>query len=220
MFKGSVGALLRLVLAVCFSVAMAQTPAAAQMGEGTVGWTSGHTSEKFVSPYAACYSQWERYRSSLSSFVGAVPRSGDPATADCDWTTYHRGCDGGISGCGTILPAWVWLTCASGYSGATGVCLKDPVPERPCNCNNGSSLNPQVGHPIVLSSGAKVLGARDYETADGDFVIGRSYRSIQVGRSVSYQRPILGLAGGWNFDFAYEVQLASFSGSPASPSMR
>ena len=102
MFKGSVGALLRLVLAVCFSVAMAQTPAAAQMGEGTVGWTSGHTSEKFVSPYAACYSQWERYRSSLSSFVGAVPRCRRTQTGRC--VTYLQSEGAAERGAGGSLP--------------------------------------------------------------------------------------------------------------------
>jgi RHS repeat-associated protein len=64
------------------------------------------------------------------------------------------------------------------------------------------------------------LHARDYETADGDFVIGRSYRSIPVGRSTSFQTAPVGLASGWNFDFMYELQLAYFSGSPSSPNAK
>ncbi len=69
-----------------------------------------------------------------------------------------------------------------------------------------------------------MLGALDYETADGAFRIGRSYRSFQVGAAIDgYRLPRSqprGLTGGWNFNFGYELQLGTFSGSPSSPSAK
>ena len=217
-------ALFRLILALCLFSALA-TPASAQPAEGFVGWASGHTSEKFSTADAACRSQWLYYKGELSRYIGAFPFVGDPNQAGCSYTTYQYLCPqetgGGVSGCWTILPSLVWLVCEGGYTATQGqYCLKDPVPECPTCRNNGSSDNPQTPNPIVLSTGSKVLHARDYETGDGDFVIGRSYRSIQIGRSASFQTAIRGLAGGWNFDFAYELQLKSFSGSPSSPNAK
>jgi RHS repeat-associated protein len=40
---------------------------------------------------------------------------------------------------------------------------------------------------------------------------------MQIGRSRSFKSSIVGLAGGWNFDFMYELQLGSFTGSPSAP---
>jgi RHS repeat-associated protein len=214
-------ALFRLLAALCLVQGMAASPAAAQSSP-TIGWISGHTSEHFAGPDAACRSQWAYYMGTNggSKYIGAFPRPGRPDIYDCNWTSFMRGCDGGISWCWTVLPAWVWLLCDTGYSPETGICQKDSIPECPTCRNNGSSDNPAIGHPIVLSTGAKILHAQDYASGDGDFVIGRSYRSNQIGRSASFQTPIRGLAGGWNFDFAYELQLASFSGSPSSPNAK
>jgi len=215
-------ALFSLLVAMSLSLSVASSPASAQTAEGWVGWGSPHTTEKFASSDAACRSQWRYYRGVLSRYIGATPYVGNPNKAGCSWTTYQFLCPeetgGGISACWTILPAWVELECQAGYVPTQGkFCLKDPVPERPCNCNNGSSVNPQTPNPIVLSTGSKVLKARDYSSGDGGLIIGRSYRSIPVGRSTSFQTTPRGLAGGWTFDFAYELQLAAFSGSPSSP---
>jgi len=221
-----IAALFRLLLVICVANALTPSSASAQTAEGYVGWASGHTSTKFPSADAACRSAWQYYNSNpLSRYIGAFPFTGDPNQAGCSWTTFQYLCPqetgGGISGCGTILPASVWLECQSGYTPTQGqYCLKSPIPECPTCRNNGSSENPAIGHPITLSTGSKILNARDYETADGDFVIGRSYRSIQVGRSASFQTAVRGLAGGWNFDFAFELQLKSFSGSPSSPNAK
>jgi RHS repeat-associated protein len=225
LYKNAIAALIRLLLAICLANALASTPASAQPAEGYVGWSSAHTTEKFASADAACTSQWLYYKGALSRYIGAFPFVGNPNRAGCSWTTFQYLCPqetgGGVSGCWTVLPSWVELICQSGYVATQGkYCLKDPVPECPTCPNNGSSVNPQIGHPIVLSTGSKVLKATDFATADGDFTISRSYRSIQIGRSASFQTALRGLAGGWNFDFAYELQLASFSGSPSSPNAK
>jgi RHS repeat-associated protein len=225
LYKNVIAALFRLLLALCLAQSLGTSPAAAQTAEGWVGWTSGHTTEKFPSADAACRSQWLYYKGELSRYIGAFPFVGDPNQAGCSWTTYQYLCPqetgGGVSGCWTILPASVWLLCDPGYTPTQGqYCLKDPTPECPTCRNNGASPNPAVGDPIILSTGSVVAHGRDYETGDGDFVIGRSYRSIQVGRSVSFQSALSGLVGGWNFDFMYELQLASFSGSPSSPNAK
>jgi RHS repeat-associated protein len=224
LYKKLTAALFRLLLAVCLSNALVSSPAFAQMAEGTIGWTDEVSSQKFDSADGACRSQWQHWSGPLSRYIGASPLVGNPNEAQCSWTTFQYLCPqetgGGISSCGTILPGHVLFGCEPGYTPTQGMCLKNPTPECQCARNNGSSANPEVGHPIVLSTGSKVLRADDYSTADGDFSIGRSYRSIQIGRSASFQTAIRGLAGGWNFDFAYEVQLKGFSGSPSSPSAK
>jgi len=220
--RTAITALFRFLLAICVANILATTPAFADLPAGTVGWVSGHTSEHFSDPESACHSQWAYYMGTTggSKYIGAFPRAGRPDINDCNWTSFMRGCDGGISWCWTTLPSYVWLVCDTGYSPATGICQKNPTPECPCERNNGSVLDILIGHPITLSTGSKVLHATDYSSAAGDFSIGRSYRSNQIGRSTSFQTPIRGLAGGWNFDFAYELQLASFSGSPSSPNAK
>lgn len=202
------------------------SPASAQAAEGYLGWSTPGPSGLFSSADAACRAQHDWFNGNpLSRYIGAFQDSNNPRNAGCSWTTFQYLCPqetgGGISGCGTVLPTFVTLSCASGYTASFGnMCIKDPVPERPCNCNNGASVERQVGNPIVLSSGSKLARADDYSSGDGDFVISRSYRSIQVGRSASFKTPIVGLAGGWNFDFMYELQLGSFSGSPSSPNAK
>jgi len=208
------------------AAALWPSSASAQMPEGTIGWSSTHTSEKFVSAEAACISQWHHYNDPPKSrYVGAFVSPGNLNKAFCKWTQYQNICPeetgGGISSCGTVYPTYVELKCQTGYTPTLGkYCQKDPVPERPCNCNNGGAVNPQVGNPIVLSTGAKVLHSTDYATEDGDFTISRSYRSTPFGRTTSLQTLPLGLTGGWQLDFMYELQLTAFSGSPSTPSAK
>ncbi|MBT2135787.1 RHS repeat protein [Croceibacterium sp. LX-88] len=162
-----------------------------------------------------------------SRFIGARPHEDNWTIATCKWTSFQYLCPqekpgSGIGGCGTVLPSNVYFSCASGYTPTVdGHCRADPPVEQPCICDADGRTNPTVGNPIVLSTGAKFLTARDYETADGDFRIGRHYRSFQVGRPIdgrALPRSLpRGLTGGWNFDFSYELQLGAFSGSPSSP---
>ena len=214
-------------LAICLSSAWGVSVASAQSAEGYIGWASAHTSEGFPSADAACRSQWQHYMGghAKSRYIGAFSSPGGLNDANCSWTHYQYLCPaetgGGILSCWTTYPSYVWFNCKSGYTPTLGkYCLKDPVPECPKCRNNGSSTNPERGDPIVLSTGSVVARARDYGTADDQFVIGRSYRSIQIGRSAGFQSPVLGLAGGWNLDFMYELQLAGFSGSPTSPNAK
>lgn len=202
-----------------------QTNALAQSAEGTLGWYSG-TSGPYATADEACHFQWNFYKGPMSRYVSTTPNQTDGNTAACLWTTYQYLCPAetgyGINGCGTILPVGVGFQCKPGYTPVRGLFCQEnpPVPERPCNCNNGGAPNPTAGNPIVLSTGSKVLNAVDYKSADDDFTIRRSYRSIPFGRSVSAQGLPRGLAGGWAFDFAYEIQLGDFSGSPSSPSAK
>jgi YD repeat-containing protein len=227
--KGVVATFFNLFLTVCLVGAVLPSTATAQSAEGWLGWQSGHSSaDYYPSADAACRAQWQWYQGvrTDSRYIGYYLTVGNPNQGGCKWTQYQYLCPqetgGNASTCGVIFPTWIELRCQTGYTPVQGQCRKDSelVPERPCNCNNGSSSNPQGKNPIVFSSGSKVLKARDYESADGDFVISRSYRSLPVGRSASFQSRPVGLSGNWQFDFMYELQLASFSGSAASPNAK
>jgi RHS repeat-associated protein len=181
----------------------------------------------FPSAYEACRAQWQKYQGNRpnSRYIGAKPYEDKWTTAGCQWTSVQYLCPeehgGSGSGCGTVLPSIVQFRCESGTPTADGNCRASPPVERPCDCGEDGRINPTAGNPIVLSTGAKILSASDFETTDGDFRIGRHYRSFQVGRPIKGtnlpRSTPRGLAGGWNFDFGYEIQLGDFSGSPSSP---
>jgi YD repeat-containing protein len=197
------------------------TAAEAQSANGTLGWQSSAKPDGyFGSADAACRAQWQYYNPG-GRYIGAFPSPGNPNIENCSWCTMQTcGC------CGTTLPVFAYITCASGYTAVQGIrCVKTSnlVPAR-CNCKKtdkgNSRPNPEAADPIALSTGSSILTAQDYATADGQFVLGRSYLSLPFGRSVSFQSTPIGLAGGWEFDFMYELQLASFSGSPSSPNAK
>jgi len=229
-------AVVGLLRAVLFAslIGAAASPASAQFAQGTIGWISPHSAQPYPSADAACRAQWQYYNGGIDSrYIGVNINPGNPNRGGCSWTQFQYLCrdetGGGINSCGTTFPTWVELRCDAGYVPVQGqFCLKDSnlAPERPCEIcelmkvNNGATVNPAKGDPVVLSTGSVIAHSRDYATADGDFVIGRSYRSISVGRSVSFQSAPVGLASGWNFDFMYELQLASFSGSPSTPNAK
>ena len=202
-------------------------PVAAQTSNGAPVWVSGAgPGGTFPSAYEACKAQWQMYRGATSRFIGAIPWHDNWAVADCSWTTFQYLChdegSGGISSCGTVLPAWVNLICPANYTATVdGHCRKNPAPECKQCKNNGGHRNDSVGNPIILGTGSKVINSLDFETADGLFRIGRNYRSFQVGTPLEGTRLPRSLprwlAGGWNFDFGYEIQLGTFSGTPASP---
>lgn len=203
----------------------------AQSGEGVLGWSPTGPGGYFPSAVEACRAQWRYYGmdNGYSRFIGADPNPDDWTWASCRWTQYQYLCPeetgGGVVTCWTIYPHGARFNCAPGFTPtADGHCRKDPEPERPCPCAEDGRLNPSVGNPIVLSTGAKLLSAEDYATADGKFRIGRQYRSFQVGRPISGtalpRSQMRGLTGGWNFDLGYEIQLAPFSGSPSSPNAK
>jgi RHS repeat-associated protein len=216
-----------LLLLIAFaSFAFAGT-AQAQSGEGVLGWTHGG-GVYFPTAYEACRAKWQHWGmdNGYSRFIGDYPYEDEWTTRNCEWTRFQYLCPaetgGGLAQCWTILPGTVNFQCATGYTPTVdGHCRANPAVERPCNCEEDGRPNPTAGNPIVLSTGAKVLEALDYETADGRFTIGRHYRSFQVGRPI--QDKILPrssprwLAGGWNLDFGYEIQLGTFSGSPSTP---
>ena len=206
--------------------------ASAQSGEGSPAWYSPAGPDgAFPSARDACYAQWQRFNAApRSRFIGAFPDENNFTRAGCKWTSFQYLCreetGGGINGCGTVLPSYVELHCASGYTPTVdGHCRSELLPECPsCTTKMGSRDNPTVGNPIIVSTGAKQISALDYETADGQFRIGRYYRSFQVGLRLDgniLPRSLpRWMAGGWNFDFGYEIQLKSFSGTPSSPNAK
>src|SRR5207302_1091980 len=120
----------------------------------------------------ACHAMWMYYQNNgFSRYIGAFPNADNWSQVDCDWTRYQWLCPqehpGVGFGCGTIIPASVSLTCAGGYIATQdGHCRLDPQVEQPCNCKKDGKRNPTTPHPIVISSGAKVLEAEDYASAD------------------------------------------------------
>lgn len=204
-------------------------PAHAQPADGFVGWTGVGVDTPQPTAYEACKAMWLHFGGRYPSrFIGAFPHADNATAAECDWTRYQWLCPaetGAGLGCGTIIPVGVNLVCASGYTAtADGHCRRDPPVEQPCDCDKPGRANPKTPNPIVLSTGAKVLTAEDYVSADGQLRIGRSYRSFQVGMPIDGTRlprsQPRGLIGGWNFDFGPEIQLGAFSGSPASPTAK
>jgi RHS repeat-associated protein len=215
-----------------FGLGASINSARAQMADGDLGWTTAGAAGSFPTAESACRAQWQAYQgtSPKSRFIGAFP-TGNPNGAQCSWTSFQYLCPAenvggpnGINSCGTILPSLVFRTCAAGYTAVLGkYCAKDEdrVPERGCGAsNNGAQTNPAVGHPFILSTGCKILHDEDYATADGELEVGRTYRSLPVGASVSARALPLGLASNWAFDFAHEIQLTAPSGTPAAPNLR
>jgi RHS repeat-associated protein len=205
--------------------------ARAQSGEGVIGWVSSPgPSGAFPTAEAACRAQWDYFMNDgYDRFIGATPSIDNWQVADCEWTRYQYLCPqetGAGFACGTIIPNSVSFQCQAGYTAVIGgYCRATALVERKdCNCDESGRANPVLRHPIVVSTGSKRLSAVDYESGDGDFRIGREYRSVQVGRGISGnglpKSLIRSLAGGWNFDFAYEVQLGVFSGTPAVPNAK
>lgn len=224
---------LRRWMTLAFAVmALLNVQAARAQDDGVIGWVSNAAPSGVVFPsaYEACKAQWNHYMNNgYSRFIGANPNPDNWRGASCVWTQYQYLCPqenpGAGFDCGTIYPSGASVVCASGYTPTVdGHCRSNPPPEKPCNCPEDGKLNPTVGNPIVVSSGAKFLQATDYESADGEFRIGRQYRSFQVGRPIDAERLPRslprGLAGGWNLDVGYEIQLGVFSGSPSSPNAK
>lgn len=220
----------QLILAIAVLGLVCSVTARAQSGEGVIGWISTGGGGPYSTAHEACYYQWEYYMGGpRSRFIGATLDPDNWTSARCKWTSFQYLCPeetaGQSGGCGTILPGSAYFYCSSGYTPTVdGHCRKEPAVERPCNCDEEGRVNPTVGNPIVLSTGAKLLSAVDYEAADGKFRIGREYRSFQVGRPIDGKKLPRSsprwLASGWNFDFGYEIQLGTFSGSPSSPNAK
>ncbi|WP_379554153.1 RHS repeat-associated core domain-containing protein [Qipengyuania sp. DGS5-3] len=160
-------------------------------------------------------------RNTESQLFGTVPEEDDWRRHWCDFSWGGYKCPDG--GCGLLRPGYALAVCPSGYIPTVdGYCRAGAAREQEiCVCDENGKLNPAVGNPIVLSTGAKALEAIDYATADGRFQIGRTYRSLQIGKPIqgatlpfATQR---GLTNGWNFSFNREIQLGKFSGSPTNP---
>lgn len=217
----------RLCMALFFTAALGFVATSTAEAAGGGKWSSFTGSSD--SPDEACRLQWEwagMDDEPWSRFIGSFATE-NWAVRYCDWTSFTHLCfeeHGFLSlSCGTVLPGTVTFSCDSGYVAINpGLCIPDPKIERitvqknSCPQRN-EPINPTVGDPIVLGSGSTTLASEDFVTADGRFRIGRNYRSITGGRTLSMNKMPLGLAGGWQFDFGMEVQLGSFSGTPASP---
>jgi RHS repeat-associated protein len=207
------------IVAICFAISMESRAASAQSAEGFLGWQQGST--YYPTAREACKAQFDDFALGGSQrFIGANIHEDDPNIAGCSWTFFGFLCSGALS-CTNSHPSTVSFHCATGYTRVLGTyCVKDPVPERPCNCNSGSSISPTVGNPIAVLTGTKLVRATDFATSDGKFTISRSYRSIPFGLSATATLMPLGLAGNWNFDFSYELKLGLFSGSPSAPNAK
>lgn len=209
------------------AVGFAVPAAKAQQAEGVLGWNWGTL--YYATPEEACTAQWRgaRMDNGYSRFIGAFTVDGT-TSASCSWTRYQYLCPQetgkGIS-CGTVLPSGVNFKCASGYvatASLTCVPTANQVSERPCcdTINGGNLGNPVRGDPVVLKTGAVVESAIDFASADGRFIVSRHYRSKAAAGQPNVQKLISSLDGRWSFDFQPELQIATSSGTPASPSSK
>ena len=141
-----------------------------------------------------------------------------------------EGCVGGINYCGTIFPAPTSFECLPGYTRTSDLgCVLDKDKYNRCPAGASESGNscgpePTTCHPIGLKSGQKLLKGDDFATADGRFVISRSYNSLPFGvtRGFSGNDSLIdfpwGLSGNWQFDFLPELHLGeSADGTTSSP---
>ena len=225
-FGQLLGAYLTILAMACAAIVGSLAEARAQQPTGAAGWDWNGT--YYPTAREACRAQWLQYMNNgKSRFIGHNDTDNWWAKA-CSWTSYQYLCPeetGAGTGCGTVLPANVYFRCYSGYVRvAVEMCVpvQLAVPERcdPCGTNNGGATHPLVGNPVGLQTGTKLARATDFSTDDGRFLISRSYRSKQIGASDSAQGPVAGLGGSWAFDFALELHLGAFSGSPSSPFAR
>ena len=98
----------------------------------------------------------------------------------CNWTTSPSpggGCSVyGATTCTTVAPSSVGRECddANEYRVSEGICEPWPKPEDP-PCDGGKE--PTGPNPIIYSTGAKILSARDYVSADGRLTLDRYFRS-------------------------------------------
>lgn len=110
---------------------------------------------------------------------------------------------------------------SSGYSPvAGGQCRKteDLVPERPrCSYNNKAAVNPQCRQSYHSLHGLKNTQHRRFRDRRRSVPDESKLPKPPLRQFDDFQSISLGLAGGWVFDFAYELQLGAFSGSPSSP---
>ena len=202
------------------SLLFAATPAWA-FRDGFQGW--GGWTNSYDNAAAACFEIWSQCKSTggcqplgrlgpNSQFLGA--KQIGPRSAGCMWTSEQWGCQGGIVGCGTVLPPVVGSGCGGGAYATRGFssCYKTADAGSSSSCNS-------VGNPIMLSDGAKVEDVTDYASGDGEFFIKRRYRSLLLEATVSALLPegpmgVLngrgagrGAVGGWTFDFQMELRL-------------
>lgn len=192
-------------------------------GDGVRGWNS-QVAGYHATAEAACHAQWvwAGMSGGRSRFISPQPTD-DWWKKDCLWTQYQWLCPeetpGQPGGCGTTWPGQASFTCLSGYTLQFGnKCVPDPVAERPvCTYANGAKTNVATDNPVIIATGSKVLQATDFESDDGRFAIKRLYRSSPAGNSINARYAPLGLPIGWQFNFAIELQLGAFSGSPGSP---
>lgn len=222
-----------LLAALCVLVNPAR---AADPGAGHWGSFAGNA----TTPDEACALMWAHPSVDLDNGTRSRLMASEPGdiwwSRKCRWTYAGWLCPnepippGAPSFCGYPAPGLVEFDCDAGYTRVfPGKCTPDPTPERPvvsassCPAKNTdqaapfSNPNPPTPNPVVLSTGAKIWSAVDFETDDGLFKIARNYRSSPGGYTHAMVQGPLGLANGWQFDFGMELQFSSFTGSPSSP---
>lgn len=175
-----------LTLLAIFSMASAAMPTVARaqtMPPGTLGWQWG--TNYYPTSEEACYAQWQQYHGTTpdSRFIGTF-QSDQPDKAFCKYTSYQYLCPqetgGSSSSCGTVVASSVYFKCTSGYQmHSDGLCVPTAFyfPELPCDkCDRislGATLNPSVGDPIGVHTGAVARSETDFATDDGLFRIKR-----------------------------------------------
>lgn len=128
---------------------------------------------------AACRIQ-HQITNPLATYVGIEHGSDSDRSRGCRWIRYL---DGGPVGSNTALGVSVQSICPENYTLKGDLCYPNIVQRLPiCNGDCGSSPvsgtpQPNVGNPININSGLKVLSETDYSTADGLFSVERKYVS-------------------------------------------
>ncbi|UKK86175.1 RHS repeat protein [Sphingopyxis sp. BSN-002] len=155
---------------------------------------TGKPQEGYSTPDGACRRQHQVYNPNATY---QAPKYDDYNTYICRWDT-------SAPGASTILPAWVTLQCPNTHSlTPNGECRTAADDEPECDCTEESrpeatGPSPIAGNPISIATGSKIDYQSDFETADGLFKVGRSYRSLQHQSRRQSNTPIPGFGPNWH----------------------
>lgn len=188
------------IIAVLSSQAMAQSglPGTVPTASPAAAWYTVGTSDPFPTPDAACRAQHQIYNPNATY---QAPVYLAPHAYGCQWLARQFG---GPPESNTTLSTNVYISCPNDYSRTSnGECLLEFDSDPECDCLDetqpvGAPPTPIVGNPVSIATGSKISQQVDFETADGLFKVGRTYRSRLHHPFQRSNTPIQGFGSSWH----------------------